>query len=393
MAELAVILGSGFSKPAGLPLAREINSYFKRDNTENILVFSSGEFKWIDFANETYKINGRGGYDYYAFGILLNEFVNQFIEENKEFRNYEDFYQYIIDNLYNEKKIKDLKQNSITSFDMHFPKMKENQFHKNYTNAINYFQPKRFKSMVNHLIDDLLYIRISEKDFTAIYKTFAEFLVNYKNVDFITLNHDLLLENIITEILKDEFCDGFTTNQRILKSRKGNSLKIFKGEFCDKYNIIKLHGSIDIYQYSIGEENGSILNLTGEYIYFKTHSYEEKQSPIRHDPETDEIVQRFNVEIDPQFITGTRKKDIIFEQEIYKTLFEEFEKRMMNCKSILIIGYSFGDEHVNEIIQKAINKLKKLTKIININPSTKIPFDVINYENHHFQTIQELTLI
>jgi hypothetical protein len=49
MTKLAVILGSGFSKPAGLPLAREINDYFLRDNAERILKFSSGEFMWDDF--------------------------------------------------------------------------------------------------------------------------------------------------------------------------------------------------------------------------------------------------------------------------------------------------------------------------------------------------------
>ena len=44
MAELAVILGSGFSKPAGLPLAKEITNFFLRNNKKQILHFSSDEF-------------------------------------------------------------------------------------------------------------------------------------------------------------------------------------------------------------------------------------------------------------------------------------------------------------------------------------------------------------
>ncbi len=152
MAEIVVILGSGFSKPAGLPLAKEINDYFLRDNANNILKFSSGEFMWDEFANDTYKHNGRIGYDHLSYGILLNEFVNLYVDENKEFTNYEDFYQFVIDNLNNEKIIDDLKNKSISSFKEHFPHINENPYYKNYTNAIENFQYREFRSMINHLI-------------------------------------------------------------------------------------------------------------------------------------------------------------------------------------------------------------------------------------------------
>ncbi|GAH69537.1 unnamed protein product [marine sediment metagenome] len=159
-------------------------------------------------------------------------------------------------------------------------------------------------------------------------------------------------------------------------SGDGKPLNLFQGSFSDTINIIKLHGSIDTYRYSVAIEKGSIVNPTGEYLYFKTLDYDEKQMPIRYDPETGEVVQRFHWDIDPQFITGTRKEEIITQPGMYKILFEECEKRIMNCKAILIIGYSFGDKHVNEIIQKTINNSKKLTKIININPSKALPIEI-----------------
>ena len=390
MADLAVILGAGFSKPAGLPLASEINNFFTRDNAETILNFSSGEFMWIDFADDTYKHNGRLGYDHLAYGILLNEFVQQYLNVNNEFINYEDFYQYVIDNLDNEEVIDTIKKKSLISFDVHFPHIKEGQFFKNYTYAINYFQPREFKSMINHLIGDLLYVRNPIEEVKLIYTEFINFCKKYNKIDFITLNHDLLLERLIRDLLKQEYSDGFTKDQKVLKSLDGEALSLFLNLFSNDINIIKLHGSIDTYSFIVAKQEGGILTPTGELLYFKTLHFDEKQSPERYDPETGKKVQTFHWNIDPQFITGTRKREILTTSVIYKSLYEESENRILNCKTLLIIGYSFGDEHVNDIVEFAILALEQLRKVIVVNPSKKIPFDVSALENYHLNTINEL---
>jgi len=391
MADLTVILGAGFSKPAGLPLANEISNFFTRDNAETILNFSSGEFMWIDFANDTYKHNGRIGYDHLAYGILLNEFVKQHIAENDGFGNYEDFYQYVIDNLYNEEVLDAIKSKSIISFDEHFPHIKDGQFYKNYTHAISHFQQRDFKSMVTHLIGDLLFVRNPIEEVKLLYKEFIDFCKKYDTIDFITLNHDLLLERLIKDLLKQEYSDGFTKDQKILKSLGGESLNLFQSLFSKNINLIKLHGSIDTYRFIVAKQEGSILTPTGESLFFKTHDFYEKQSAERYDPETGEKVQTFHWDIDPQFITGTRKKEILAMPGMYKSLYEESENRILNCKTLLIIGYSFGDEHVNEAIELAIIFSDQIEKIIVVNPSKKIPFDVSAFENHHLNAINELS--
>ncbi len=385
MADLVVILGSGFSKPAGLPLAKEINSYFERDNARTILKYSSGESKWMDFANDTYKHNGESGYDHLAYGILLNEFVRQYISDRIQFINYEDFYQYVVDNLYNEEIIETIKKKALISFKTHFPHIEKGHYYDNYTHAINHFQPREFKSLINHLIDDLLYVRNPIEEVKLLYKEFIDFCKKYDTIDFITLNHDLLLERLI-----QEYSDGFTKDQKILKSSTGESLNLFQASFSKKINLIKLHGSIDTYRYIVAKQEGSIITPTGESLFFKTHDYNEKQSPVRYDQDSGEEIQTFHWEIDPQFITGTRKKEIFSSPGMYKTLFEESENRICGCKTILIIGYSLGDEHVNEAIELAILASDLLEKIIVVNPSKKIPFDVTDIENHHLNAINEL---
>jgi hypothetical protein len=390
MADLAILIGSGFSKPIGLPLAKEINEYFLRDNAEKVLKFSSGEFMWDDFANETYKHNGRIGYDHLAFGILLNEFVNLYKSRDGGFVNYEEFYQFVIDNVIDEEIISLIKENSFTSFNKHFPHINENPFYKNYTHAIEHFQPREFRSMINHLIGDLLFVRKPKDTIKEQYAWITDFFILYKSVDIITLNHDLLMEYLLSNIISKSYSDGFTKNQNILKSSQGESLNLFQDVFSNAINLIKLHGSIDTYRYAIANEKGSIVNPTGDYLYFKTRDYDEKQKPLRHNPDNGEVVQRFHWDIDPYFITGTRKKEIISKPGIYKLLYEQFEERIMKCKSLLIIGYSYGDDHVNEVINLAILKSKSLVRIINVNPAKSLSYKIKNALLCEFKLASEL---
>ena len=104
MNRIAIILGSGFSFNAGLPLAKDINSYFTQDNKKKLLHFTSDEWKWYDLANDTDRNNGSLRFDRIIYGYILNELVLEFIKKNKEFNNYEEFYQFVIDNL-NEREI------------------------------------------------------------------------------------------------------------------------------------------------------------------------------------------------------------------------------------------------------------------------------------------------
>src|ERR1700722_18528215 len=96
--KIFVLIGAGFSKLAGLPLANEISNFFIRDNCNKLLMFGSGESKWTDFANDVELNNGRLGRNEIEYGFILNALVGKFFEDKKSFTNYEDFYQFIIDN-------------------------------------------------------------------------------------------------------------------------------------------------------------------------------------------------------------------------------------------------------------------------------------------------------
>jgi hypothetical protein len=372
MKRIALILGSGFSYNAGLPLANDINSYFTRDNKRQLLHFSSDEWKWYDLANDTDRNNGSISYDRIAYGYILNELVSEFIDKNKYFTSYEGFYQFVIDNLNDREIVIRISNQAHRKFDENEEVKKDNQFYKTYTNVFINPQLNQIYNMINYLIGELLYWRKPFTDFSSSYDSFISYIKSFEHKDIFTLNHDYLLEAIF-ENKNIKYSDGFSKDGSCLQLNENQKIKCFDGVF-NSTNVIKLHGSIDLYKYICAKEDGAIVNPTGEYIYFKTHDYYEKQSPVRIDTKTGEIIQRFHWSITPQFITGTNKKKLIETDEMYKTLYDELKNRIVLADTLLIIGYSYSDEHINTQIRSSLSN-GKLAKVVNVNPSLSFPFD------------------
>jgi len=372
---ITIILGAGFSKSAGLPLANEINGFFDRDNSNNLLSFGSGEHLWFEFANDVYKNNGRLSDDFLMWGYVLNQLVEDYKSQNGIFDNYENFYQFVLDLLKDSEKLELLfksAQETAENTNKYFSKTNPN-YKNNIYNFIN--KPRsEIKSFINDLVGDLLFVRRKRETFIEDYFPFILKIKSYSKIDFITLNHDLLLETILKRELNINYSDGFSRRQKVLFEGK-TPLNVFENDFTEPISIIKLHGSIDVYRYDFYEEKGSLANLSNEYRYYKTISFSEKQSPIRHDPKTGKVVQTFHREISPQFITGTRKEEIIVSDKMYADLYNQFDKRIHTNQELLIIGYSFADNHVNEKIESALNS-GIVKKIINVNPGMDFPFDV-----------------
>lgn len=389
MKRLSVILGSGFSYYAGLPLAKDINRYFERDNSRMLLHFSSDEWKWYDLANDVDKNNGSISYDRIAYGYILNELVNSFVVSYSKFTNYEELYQYVIDNLSENGFLQDICGKAKRTFDEKEEVKKDNQFYDTYTSAFTSPDKRQIYNMVNYLIGELLYWRKPFDSFNNNYDIFLSYLSHFHNTDIFTLNHDLLIEALF-QMNEIDYCDGFSQEGSVLQTDNKKVISSFKGQFNSSYNLIKLHGSVDIYKYDCFEKNGRSINPTDEYLYFKTQDYYEKQRPMRIDPRTKEIVQDFHWNITPQFITGTKKQELINSDYMYQILYNEFTNRINKSEELLIIGYSYGDKHVNEQIESCLSK-GTLKRIVNINPSKPFPFDLKNnIEVENYKQINDL---
>lgn len=386
--QICIVLGSGFSKPAGLPLAREINNSFTRDNTETLLKFSSGEWKWWDYASDTDRHNGRIGMEYLFYGYVLNQFISAFIENSEGFSNYENFYQFVLDIEPKGNVFKGIYEKSIAKIQQRFPDYAESPYMMASLKNLQNPGKNEIISLINHLIADLLYVRAPLENYYEAYTFFFRFIRDYPEIAITTLNHDTLLEYLMG-LYKLDFSDGFSAEKSFLLADSGEKIKMFANDFNVGIPIIKLHGSINMYKYTYYQEEGSTVTSQNKYLYYKPDNYHDKHLVNRIDPETGKIVQRFHWNIIPQFITGTRKNEIIAHDEMYACLYSEFNKRIHSSDSLMIIGYSYSDNHVNEHILSAINN-GNVREIINVNPTIKFPY---NSNKITIQNINSLTKI
>lgn len=387
MNRISVVLGAGFSYNAGLPMANDINQYFDRDNSRSLLNFSSGEWKWSDLASEIDKRNGLN-FMSKPYGFILNELVNAFKMSIANYKNYEDFFQFVIDNINEDDFLREICDRSYKAFHMDLNICESDEYYDIYRHPFKSPSVNEILNMINHLISDLLYWKASIQEFEYKYDPFFSYLSRFEKKDVFTLNHDYLLETLLSR-KSINYCDGFSDKESELQNEEKKRIYCFNGLFDSPFNLIKLHGSVDMYKYICVDQKGITLYPNGKSIYYKTQSFYDKQKPIRVDVETGNVVQNLHWNITPQFITGTRKNELIKNDLMYSKLYELLNEKLCQSYTLLIIGYSFGDVHVNSQIQKAIN-VGKLSKIVNVNPYNKIPLSLPNVEIIEVSSIEDL---
>jgi len=384
---LSVILGAGFSRSLGLPLAYDIKERFDRDQKAKLLAFSSSEWMWEDGKSDVDKHNGSIDSDNMVYSYILNEAIKQYKLEKGSFENYELFYQWIQDVSLSKDVKNKVYDNAKSELLKDYPFIKD--FVPEYEGDTSPYLYRlgndsdlsRLSGIINYLIADLL--RFTEVQFNSklhIYECFIEYIKGFDEVDIFTLNHDLLLENLL-KAYGLEYSRGFTKeNSEIQYQDEGSPLAVFKDTFDKPIRIHKLHGSLDFYRFEhYVQGTKPYLEPTGTYNYFTTINYREKHYAIRVNPETGETLQDHNFDIVPKFITGTDKSKIIKNDLMYSALFEKYEKSITEAENLFISGYSFGDKHINNELQK-----RKDLNTVNQNPGCEYPFEAGNILNLKF---------
>lgn len=371
MKSISVILGAGFSHHAEIPAGKVINKRFNTSNISNLSQMGSGEIFWSDPEKNNYVT-----YEVTAMQYTLNSLYQRYIQKSNRYNNYEEYYQFISDEL---DKAQILAELSNQAYQM-FHEDRLNKYSKfddsNYRKEFKDITKKKILNMFNYLIADLLTFDIMKiSDYARKYVDFLNLIAQYDEVNIFTLNHDLLLETLFS-YFEINYADGFSTAKSILWNTHGEKIKCYDGNFNSRIKLMKLHGSINLYRYDYYYPNGAFNSPMPEYKYFKPENYQDKHSPIRVNPLTGETVQTFHINIVPCFITGTKKDKIIRIDKMYNELYESLDKNMELGNDLLIIGYSFKDEHINCCISKSITN-RKAKRIINVNPTTSFPEDLI----------------
>jgi hypothetical protein len=196
-------------------------------------------------------------------------------------------------------------------------------------------------------------------------------LINKEKVfNIFSLNHDIVFEEIL-DYYKIPYKDGFykrnsnysnVANFKVITSDQleAGHLDVFN-ERENGINLIKLHGSLDVFA---AEDKGLFLKVYGDAKYVGSNYAEIRKVESRNF----EIAQRDGIRAtnelyvhdslgELQFLrrsllSGAHKFQDKFDQIIPISLLSFFKKQLLNTSYLTVIGYSFGDSHINEALKE-----------------------------------------
>jgi hypothetical protein len=162
-------------------------------------------------------------------------------------------------------------------------------------------------------------------------------------VDVFSLNYDLCIETALTQYVKRQFANGFTESGGWEPQTLNNDAAI---------RLFKLHGSLDWVE-------DAAYGLCS--LQYPRHSQAE------------------NIEGDsvkPLLIFGTAHK--LSPREPFLSMTYSFSQKILTTTVLAIVGYSFGDEHVNQIIRQGVEKNSKL-RVLVVGPTAKQQIETISF--------------
>ncbi len=194
-------------------------------------------------------------------------------------------------------------------------------------------------------------------------------LLKYHKVfDVFSLNHDLVMEEICNFYkipYKDGFYEVVTNYDHITDFGVLNKEQIDKKEynFFESgevgINIIKLHGSLDtfaaedkrLYLKTRGKEGvaGSCItavrDLENAGMKFMTENSTRATNELLVTDKRGEIQM-----LRRSLLSGANKFKGKFEQIIPVSFMEIFRERLWGINNLSVVGYSFGDSHINDVL-------------------------------------------
>jgi hypothetical protein len=359
------ILGAGFSIPAEYPSGHTLNEKFFNNLENNILKFSDGQWKWDEYDNSTAQ-NGRLNTDYLNVSLLLSELIESFQRETFLPFDYEEFYDWI-----NKGYDSDLINRCCSNVNKRLTAHDFSEYSGHLFKDPGINEYSSIQECYSYLIADLLSRNYKRTENLNRYSKFIE-SIGKEETNIFTLNHDTLFEYLMQSHGLD-YSDGFSTDKSMIANNEKEKMEVFNNEYNAGIKLHKLHGSVDYYQFAeMKESENGVYNYTGNYWFFKARNYWNIHMANLIEPSTGEIIQSLNPDIKPQFLTGKSKLKAISDHLIYKQLYIKLKDALSNTSKLTIIGYSYRDMHINQLIKEALDA--NTCEIVNVNPYVSFPF-------------------
>lgn len=280
---------------------------------------------------------------------FIEYFIARYVSNNSDF-DYEKFYDYCMH----------LYKNHSTSNELDIiynEYLQEHPYHRiDKLNSI---------SILIRTIDQLIdYILYNDKDlfvngiidkYKNFLKIIQELIDDGYEINLFTLNHDLLLERLLSTSLTFVYNDGFQYFKTPYYIKQGNQqirISYYTKNFNSNINIFKLHGSIDNY----------IINYSEPYDMVKIPKqlnlleiYREREVDSEH------VEEHLWTLYKPSFLSGDETKVEKYKSHnYYLELFTEFCSRLTKADILISIGYGLMDSEINKIIFEHFPEDKKI---------------------------------
>lgn len=304
--------GAGFSKPAKCLLSSEmLEDIEKKSNDENKQLFTKSERRAIKFILSCLNYQARyrtlesnGKYTY-------SPNIEEFAQLLRRIKNRENLLPYPVTGNWSDKIV-----------------MIEQEFNLDNKNPeMDIWSSIEFKIKTKCYKD---WLKINNTEYLNPLKEFLQSYSTEMKLEIFTLNNDLVLETHFEE--ENSVYTGFVSNKWVGFEKENINENTLN---ASRINYYKLHGSIDWYRTTDGTVK-------------KGENYNEE-----------------NIEITPFLIFGHGAK--IYTIDPFFSLLEYFKHALKKKKYFFVIGYSFFDPHINNLIFNELQSNKDKYLII-INP-------------------------
>lgn len=337
--QISFLLGAGFSTDAGYPLAKQLSEKVE------LAINSFKDKNFVRFKKERIT---------FAFYNSIKE-----VSPTWQF-NYEEFFDFINFQFKallpkgSEKDIQNFKQ-------IVLQKVEDNGV----DNALS--DPMRLRQIIRDKYTELICEKLTSNNaiLSSAYYGFFDFTTQMADNEFLikihTLNHDTLLENLFTKN-HIRYADGYTTNDNdphplmFYKGTRYSDCKraaIFRDLFDSSICLYKLHGSLDRFRVELNNPDNQ---YDADFESVKTNDCNQYLRDYNYFRRTNSGIKRLFEFINPDLLTGSNTKQNYYDVPPYKELFEHFEENIKCADILIIIGYSFCDDRINDIIKKLPQK-------------------------------------
>jgi hypothetical protein len=361
MANISFLLGAGFSVPAGYPTAFEVSRKLIDYDNRYVYATSGGiyyvkrEFYSLDkdfFQKEAERTSWNGESKSWKEGALMLEVLIRLyrIEIDNDIKNYEHLYDFIISFKGDEtgqfekvistavliegEKANDINWKWWLSKLSNYKLQKDSYTWSTWTSNASI--------CLDFIINDIISNLRNGKSFD--YQNVISYIkTNLEHTIHIhTLNHDLLIEELLTSNDID-FTDGFEVGE--FYSSESPIMKYYSGNFNTQVRLYKLHGSVDYWNYYyVINGRGTDKNVVIKHNYGDAHSF------YIHDSNKAQIM----AENSGLILSGTETKKTKYNGPLASDLLPIFKDNISHTNILIVIGYSFMDDIINDILDESI---------------------------------------